>query len=312
MKNQSSKRNRKWLESSDKIKMLVPKVRTRWETDWGYVKSIVLMLTYGIIEELLEEAIAWGITALAAKALSIVVIITLTGVIKVSAKNSMKGLIVLLKPVVKKFTYEQGNDKTTKLVSFFRRIFRMDNKENKKVDVKGFFVKLFAYLKRNVKTNTATISNIISSLGAGALTTGGFIVGGVQVPQWSTYVIGAIVTVIMFVLTQLGVNGKGLETQEQYDKRKENEAAAKAVKRAEKEKAKAEKQEKEAIKKQLEVEEQAQEEAKKELLKQEQEAEAKKQEAERNAKIAQIKAEYQAAVARGEFSGTLIEYLNRK
>ena len=46
--------------------------------------------------------------------------------------------------------------------------------------------------------------------------------------------------------------------------------------------------------------------------KQEQEAEAKKQEAERNAKIAQIKAEYQAAVARGEFSGTLIEYLNRK
>ena len=188
----------------------------------------------------------------------------------------------------------------------------MDNKENNKVDVKGFFVKLFAYLKRNVKTNTATISNIISSLGAGALTAGGFIVGGVQVPQWSTYVIGAIVTVIMFVLTQLGVNGKGLETQEQYDKRKENEAAAKAVKLAEKEKAKAEKQEKEAIKKQLEVEEQAQEEAKKELLKQEQEAEAKKQEAERNAKIAQIKAEYQAAVARGEFSGTLIEYLNRK
>lgn len=312
MKNQSSKNNRKWSESSDKIKMLVPKVRTRLEADWGYVKSIVLMLTYGIIEELLEEAIAWGITALAAKALSIVVIITLTGVIKVSAKNSMKGLIVLLKPVVKKFTYEQGNDKTTKLVSFFRRIFRMDNKENKKVDVKGFFVKLFAYLKRNVKTNTATISNIISSLGAGALTTGGFIVGGVQVPKWSTYVIGAIVTVIMFVLTQLGVNGKGLETQEQYDKRKENEAAAKAVKLAEKEKAKAEKQEKEAIKKQLEVEEQAQEEAKKELLKQEQEAEAKKQEAERNAKIAQIKAEYQAAVARGEFSGTLIEYLNRK
>lgn len=312
MKDQSSKNNRKWSESSDKIKMLVPKVQTRLETDWGYVKSIVLMLTYGIIEELLEEAIAWGITALAAKALSIVVIITLTGVIKVSAKNSMKGLIVLLKPVVKKFTYEQGNDKTTKLVSFFRRIFRMDNKENKKVDVKGFFVKLFAYLKRNVKTNTATISNIISSLGAGALTTGGFIVGGVQIPQWSTYVIGAIVTVIMFVLTQLGVNGKGLETQEQYDKRKENEAAAKAVKLAEKEKAKAEKQEKEAIKKQLEVEEQAQEEAKKELLKQEQEAEAKKQEAERNAKIAQIKAEYQAAVARGEFSGTLIEYLNRK
>lgn len=312
MKNQSSKRNRKWLESSDKIKMLVPKVQTRLAADWGYVKSIVLMLTYGIIEELLEEAIAWGITALAAKALSIVVIITLTGVIKVSAKNSMKGLIVLLKPVVKKFTYEQGNDKTTKLVSFFRRIFRMDNKENKKVDVKGFFVKLFAYLKRNVKTNTATISNIISSLGAGALTTGGFIVGGVQVPQWSTYVIGALVTVIMFVLTQLGVNGKGLETQEQYDKRKENEAAAKAVKLAEKEKAKAEKQEKEAIKKQLEVEEQAQEEAKKELLKQEQEAEAKKQEAERNAKIAQIKAEYQTAVARGEFSGTLIEYLNRK
>ena len=133
MKNQSSKRNRKWLESSDKIKMLVPKVRTRWATDWGYVKSIVLMLTYGIIEELLEEAIAWGITALAAKALSIVVIITLTGVIKVSAKNSMKGLIVLLKPVVKKFTYEQGNDKTTKLVSFLGEYLGWITKKTRKL-----------------------------------------------------------------------------------------------------------------------------------------------------------------------------------
>ena len=41
-------------------------------------------------------------------------------------------------------------------------------------------------------------------------------------------------------------------------------------------------------------------------------AEAKKQEAERNAKIAQLKADYQAAVARGEFTGTLVDYLERK
>lgn len=188
----------------------------------------------------------------------------------------------------------------------------MDNKENKKVVAKNFFIKLFAYLKRNVKTNTATITNLISSLGAGALTSGGFIVGNVQIPQWSVYVIGVIVSVVMFVITQLGVNGKGLETQEQYDARKESEAAEKSIKKADKERAKAEKAEKEAIKKQIEADEQAEEDAKKAILEAEKAAEAKKQEAERNAKIAQLKADYQAAVARGEFTGTLVDYLERK
>ncbi len=294
------------------MKHIVFPSRSRLATDWGYVKSIVLVLTYGIIEELLEEAIAWSITALAAKALSFVVTVALTGIVKVSAKNSIKGLMVLIKPVVKKITYRQGNDKTTKLVSFFRSIFRMDNKENKKVDAKNFFVNLFAYLKRNVKTNTATITNLISSLGAGALTSGGFIVGNVQIPQWSIYVIGVIVSVVMFVLTQLGVKGKGLETQEQYDARKESEAVAKSLRQEEKERVRAEKEEKEAIKKQIEADEQAEEAAKQALLEAEKAEEAKKQEAERNVKIAQIKADYQAAVERGEFSGTLVEYLNRK
>ena len=279
------------------MKKIVLPSRSRLATDWGYIKSIVLVLTYGIIEELLEEAIAWGITALAAKALSFVVTVALTGIVKVSAKSSFKGILFLMKPVVKKITYRQGNDKTTKLVSFFRSIFGMDNKENKKVGAKNFFINLFAYLKRNVKTNTATITNLISSLGAGALTSGGFIVGNVQIPQWAVYVIGVVVSVVMFVLTQLGVKGKGLETQEQYDARKESEAAAKQLKADEEAKAKAEKQELADIKKQLE------EEAKVE--------EAKKA-AEREAKVAQIKAEYQRAVNSGEFVGTLVEYLNKK
>lgn len=294
------------------MKHIVFPSRSRLATDWGYVKSIVLVLTYGIIEELLEEAIAWSITALAAKALSFVVTVALTGIVKVSAKNSFKGLVFLIKPVVKKITYRQGNDKTTKLVSFFRSIFRMDNKENKKVDAKNFFINLFAYLKRNVKTNTATITNLISSLGVGALTSGGFIVGKVQIPHWSIYVIGVIVSVVMFVLTQLGVKGKGLETQEQYDARKKSESVAKSLRQEEKERARAEKEEKEAIKKQIEADEQAEEAAKQALLEAEKAEEAKKQEAERNVKIAQIKADYQAAVDRGEFQGTLVEYLERK
>ena len=74
----------------------------------------------------------------------------------------------------------------------------------------------------------------------------------------------------------------------------------------------AEKAEKEAIKKQIEADEQAEEDAKKAILEAEKAAEAKKQEAERNAKIAQLKADYQAAVARGEFTGTLVDYLERK
>lgn len=300
--------------------MLTPRVRSRLETDWGYIKSIALLLIYGILEELLEEAIALGISALVAKAISLIVMVIFTGIIKVSTTSVIKGVIVLLKPVVKKMTYKKGNDKTQKLVTFFRSIFKMDKKDTKKVDIKNFFVRLFAYLKRNVKTNTATITNLISSLGAGALTTGGFIVGKVQIPEWSVYVIGVIVTVVMFVITQLGVKGKGTESQDEYDTRRQAEAEAKKAKQAEKAKAKAEKQEMEEIKRQLaeeaEAEAKAREEAEAEIRNNELELERKQEEekkvAERNNKIAEIKAEYQKAVADGSFSGSLVDYLNRK
>ena len=300
--------------------MLMPQTRTRWANDWGYIKSIALLLTYGIIEELLEEAIAWGISALVAKAISLVVMAVFTGIIKTSATSVIKGVIVLLKPVVKKMTYRKGNDKTQKVVKFFRSIFKMDEKETKKVDIKNFFVKLFAYLKRNVKTNTATITNLISSLGAGALTSGGFIVGKVQIPEWAIYVIGAIVTAIMFVITQLGVKGKGTESQDEYDARRKAETEAKEVKQAEKAKARAEKQEMEEIKRQLEAEAEAeakaQQEAEDELRNNELELERKQEEekriAERNNRIAAIKAEYQQARIDGTFDGSLVDFLSRK
>lgn len=302
------------------MKMLVPQVRSRLATDWGYIKSIALLLTYGILEELLEEAIAWGISAFVAKAISLVVMAVFTGIIKASATSVIKGVIVLLKPVVKKMTYKKGDDKIQTIANFFRSIFKMEENETKKVDVKNFFVKLFAYLKRNVKTNTATITNLISSLGAGALTSGGFIIGKVQVPEWAVYVIGAVVTVIMFVITQLGVKGKGLETQEEYDERKAEEAKEKEAKAEEKAKAKAEKLEMEEIKKQLEEEAEAEararEEAEAEIRNNEIEQERLREEenriAERNNRIAKIKAEYQKAIDDGSFKGSLVDYLNRK
>lgn len=118
------------------MKKIVLPSRSRLAADWGYVKSIVLLLTYGIIEELLEEAIAWSITALAAKALSFAVTVALTGIIKVSAKNSVKGLVILIKPVVKKITYRQGNDKTTKLVSFLGAYLEWITKKTRKLSQK--------------------------------------------------------------------------------------------------------------------------------------------------------------------------------
>lgn len=277
----------------------------------GFLKGFSLLLTYELIEELLEELIAWSITAVLAKALSFLIVVLLTQVVKISAKALGKALTISLKPVIKKAIYKPGNDK----INFILRRTKMadiiktdpeqvDKKPNKIVE---FLKKLIDYCKRNIKSNTATVTNVLSSLASGSVVGGGLYLGGVAIPQWAYIIIGVIVTVAVFILTELGIKGAGFETPEQYAKRTEAEKAVKDIKKIQKqekiEKAKAEKKVKAEAKK-LQA-----------IL----DAEKKeKAEAERIAaeKLARDKAlenarKYQEAVA-GGYKGSLTEWLSEK
>lgn len=280
----------------------------------GFFKGFSLLLLYEIIEELIEEVVAWTITTLVAKALSFLLVVVLTQFTKVTGKMIAKSLVLVLKPVVKRFTYKEGNDKLNAIIKLIRRIFKMDTNDTATVaestatsssKVKTFFTELFAYLKRNVKTVTATVINFVTSLGSGALLGGGLYVGEIDIPHWAYIIIGIVLTVIMFVLTEFGIIGKGIETQDEYDARiadknaKKQEAAEKAK-----------------VKKAIEAElKQSEEEARqiKAKLLEEQEAEKKAQEeAAIKQKAEALKAEYVAAVANGTFSGSLEDWLKQQ
>ena len=275
-------------------------------------------IVYEVIEEMLEEAIVWGITTLAARALSFILVVFLTQTVKWSAKAITKALFMVLKPVIKKLIYKEGNDKTQKILRILRRILKMDEKEileevAKKVDFKAVFNKIISFLKRNKKSNLSTIANVITALVSGAATVIGFFYGKVDIPEWSVYLIGSIAAVIMFALVELGVVGKGYETQEEYDERKAKEVAKKQeekelAERHAKEIAAAE-EIKAALALEMREEEarRAAEEARR-LEVERQIAEAEEQRA-RIDKINQIKINYQIAVQNG-FEGDINAYID--
>lgn len=317
------------------------KTKTKKDIILGFLKGFSLLLTYELVEELIEELIAWSITTVIAKALSFLIVVVLTQVVKISAKTLAKALTIMLKPIVKKITYKSGNDKIN---IFLRRNNKMDNNKfaemlkAKKVEqvkvveqvkeiapaeivkkVNGFVAlvqRLIAYLKRNIKSNTATITNILSSFASGSVVGGGLYLGGVAIPQWAYLVIGGAVTIVMFIITELGVKGAGFETQEQYEKRvaleKETKNILSLQKQEKRDKIKEEKIAKAEAKKLqaiIDAENKANEKLAKEseiALKLEQEKLAKEQ---AKAKALDNAHKYQSAVANG-YKGTLAQWLS--
>lgn len=277
----------------------------------GFLKGFSLLLTYEVIEEFLEQLIAWSLTAVLAKALSFLIVVLLTQVVKLSAKTLGKALTIILKPLVKKALYRPGNDKIniflrrTKMADVIKTEPEQAGKNPNKIG--EFLKKLIDYCKRNIKSTTATVTNVLSSFASGSVVGGGLYLGGVAIPQWAYIVIGGAVTVVIFLITELGVKGAGFETPEQYAKRTEAEKAVKEIQ-------KIQKQEKLAA---AEAEKKAKAEAKK--LQAILDAEKKeKAEAERIAaeKLARDKAlenahKYQEAVA-GGYKGSLTEWLSEK
>lgn len=157
-----------------------------------------------LIEELLEEAIAFGITSVftlfVAKALSVVGVVLLTQVIK-------RGLIRICKPIVKTITYKEGNDKMTKVKKFFSWIGTG-----------------FKWVNANKKSLTGIASGAVMTLcGTGVID-----VNALPALDVSGFNITPVLFYgVLLVLAIIGVSGKGFESIKTYLERIAGEKAVK-------------------------------------------------------------------------------------
>lgn len=285
----------------------------------AFCKGFGLLLTYEIIEELIEEAIAYTITTVIAKAVSFLLVVFLTQSIKIGAKGLAKGITIALKPLVKKLTYKEGNDKVNKILRFINMCKEKINDN-----------KFLNWLKNNPKSILGIVSGFIASLSGGAITVGGLYFGNVQLPLWAIIVIGCVVFGALFALVALGVTGAGFEspvkkmlrqfavklgfgeavtalenTYAQYEAEQEAKAEAERV-ALEQAQAKYKEEWRVAILNgrfdgSLEeyIAKKAQEEA---------EAQARLEEAQREQALAKAKVEWRNAVANGEYIGSFVDW----
>lgn len=227
----------------------------------NFFKGFGLLLTYELIEELLEEAIAWTITTVLAKAVSFLLVVVLTQCTKVTIKYSVKLLKVLLKPLVTKLVYRPGNDKVNFIRKVFCKIFRIESNDNSNelIEVKNdeqnssennkqeavimadnevkvskfkqFVERVVEFVKCNKKSILSTATALATSVGSG---------GAVQMwcastnlPNLYTWIIAVIIGIVMFALTELGVSARGWESAAKFLRRKaEDDAEKDAVKTA--------------------------------------------------------------------------------
>ncbi|MEG2688511.1 MAG: hypothetical protein RSA24_05015, partial [Clostridia bacterium] len=134
--------------------------------------------------------------------------------------QSEKGIKVLeaTKPIIVKILIQVAPMLVLYGINKLKKLKTKINKKGEHINMNKFqdvLQRLIAYLKRNVKTNIATIGNALASLGAGGLIGGGMYVGEVAIPIWATSLIGIIVSIIIFVVNELGIRAKGVETQEE-------------------------------------------------------------------------------------------------
>lgn len=216
-----------------------------------FVNSFFYYLAIELAENVLEDFIAYEIATVFMQGLSVFLTVT-----------ASYGLKSLVKFIVKKITYKEGNDKLEKVR------------------------KIWAWLVANKKTLGGRVSAFVSAVTAA--------LGGTGVIDVSTiaplYIAGFNITpilfyLVLFILVIIGVNGKGQETVAEYQTRKEAEKLEKEAEAVQKE---ATKEAKAVVKEAKAKMKQQQKDAKKQAK---QEAENKIKEAE-----AQAKAEHDAKV----------------
>lgn len=142
--------------------------------------------------------IAYGISVVITKAISVVFVVTLTQTIKVAIKK-----------FIKLITYKKGADKMNK--------------------IKYFFGKLGQWFRTNPITIGASVGNIVSSSGVGAALYATLNHFDVTLPDWALYLIVALASVLVACLVEWGVLKEGWETCDQKDARCKAKAEAKAA-----------------------------------------------------------------------------------
>ncbi len=155
----------------------------------------------------MEELIAWGLSWVVTKAISILFAVTIT-----------QGIKLIVKRVIKQITYRNGGDKMDKL--------------------KQFFCKLGEWFKTNPITIATSGANLA---GSGAVGMGIYIAFnyfGWQLPEWAMYLIIGVASVGLACLTEWGILCKGWETTAEKALRLANLAAQAEAKRIEEEAAK--------------------------------------------------------------------------
>lgn len=159
--------------------------------------ALLSVFFFELFEEILEEAIAYGLTELLAKTIAAVSAIALTQTAK-----------ILLKITIKKFTYKKGVDKMEYL--------------------KTFLSKLWGKMKTNPITITASglVFPVCGAAGLGIIALFNHL--GVQLPDWAIYTISSVASAIMACLVEWGVIAAGWETEAQKAFRLETKAQAKA------------------------------------------------------------------------------------
>lgn len=215
--------------------------------------ALFTVFVWELVEEGLENLIAYALSSAVAifvtKALSTLAVITATQGIKVAIKRAIK-------PVIRNFTYKEGNDKMNK--------------------IKTFFIGIWA----NKKTILGTISSAVM------VASGSGLINLSELPELN--VKGFNVTPYIYyatlgIIALLGVFGKGAESVKTYFERInliKNEKQTKSIEKQVKRELIAEKKlaEKNKVK------------AEKEKTKAEAKAKKEKLEAEKRAKIEEVKA----------------------
>lgn len=205
-----------------------------------------------LVEEMLEELIAWGVSNLVTFAIKKI----FSAMLVFIGTQSIKFVI---KKIVKKLTYKEGNDKVNKLKKVFQWVFA-----NKK--------SLVGVVSAGVATLSGTGVIDVEFLPT-------LLVGGFDIAPILYY--GALLA-----LSLIGVTGKGFETIKQFVERTESEKIQKEAKSIVKEA-------KKEIDKEKKLANQTQAEQEKEKAKAEAEAKAKEQkektDAEHRAKVEEVK-----------------------
>ena len=151
----------------------------------GGAWTLFTVFIWEMMEELLEEAIAFGITSFITKALSTLVVIGITQITK-------RALIQICKPIVKSFTYKEGNDKMNKIKQFFTWVW----------------------------SNKKTLLGVISG---GVMTLSGAEVINVsalpELPMGGFNITPLIYYGVLLVIAIFGVCGKGFESIKEYAER---------------------------------------------------------------------------------------------